>query len=356
MTSDSKTIAVGAMSPIPGLPDAVLEVMSSSIVAEFATTTKDGIPLDTPTYCFTGVDGLSIDVATGLAYPTKAERARNNPKVGLLLEGGPDRPIVSIAAFAAVRDRDIQANANRYIRETVAYDQLRVHEVPWNLRREAVWYWSRIFVVCTPKRILWWPNAAAMEAEPGRWFCDSTRQFTASDPAPAAQPSPPASWPKREWQERADELMSLGIASHLTLLDAEGFPLPFPCRPAARTRDGFDLAIPAGAPWQIGGRASLSFSGAATFIGQVMPGAGHANFTVERIMPDLPMVQDPREVFAPSVSTRAALMGRLEKELARRGQTIPAIFDEPPTPTPGSLLRAARLSHLMSQMAPPKET
>ena len=46
-----------------------------------------------------------------------AERARRNPKVGLFFDGTePGSPVVSVSALAAVRDADIQANAERYVR------------------------------------------------------------------------------------------------------------------------------------------------------------------------------------------------------------------------------------------------
>ena len=107
-------------------------------------------------------EGLqTFDVGTGLSYPAKAERARRNPKVGLLIEGDPSEPIVAIAGHAQVRDTDLQANAERYIAETAHDPEV---DVPWEIARNAVWYWTRIIVAITPVRMLWWDNRLAMDS------------------------------------------------------------------------------------------------------------------------------------------------------------------------------------------------
>jgi hypothetical protein len=89
----------------PEFPEAVANLLTSSLYTEFATMTPKGVPLDTPLFAFVGPDGDTIDVATGLAYPAKANRVRRNPKVGLPLEGNgnPGEPVVSVAGFGAVR-------------------------------------------------------------------------------------------------------------------------------------------------------------------------------------------------------------------------------------------------------------
>jgi hypothetical protein len=325
--------------------------MRSAIFTEFATITAPGVPIDTPTYSFIAGEGASLDVTTGLAYPAKAERARRNPKVGLLLETSPDKPIVSISALAAVRDANIQANTDRYITEIIAYLDAQSGGKSWSAVRNAVWYWSRIFVLCFPKRILWWPSAADTESPPMSWSCPAEFDFPGSDPAPTSPPSPPASWPISNWQERAEKLIDQRIVPHLTLIDDDGFPLPMRVRAVTLTRNGFGLDVPAGAPWKLHGKASLCFSGMATFIGQIGTNARDVEFAVDRMMPDLPMVQDPKEVFEPSPGTRTALMTRLEHELRRRGQGVPTIFAAPPPPTEGSRLRAERVKRMLEELS-----
>jgi general stress protein 26 len=100
--------------PIAELPTPIAETILGSMMCEFATLTKAGVPLDTPMLYSVEPDGATVDVSTGVSYPAKAERARRNSKIGLLIEA-PDRgPVVSISGLAGVRDADIQANALRY--------------------------------------------------------------------------------------------------------------------------------------------------------------------------------------------------------------------------------------------------
>jgi hypothetical protein len=336
---------------LAGLPEPVLQMVKSSIFTEFATLSAQGVPIDTPTFSFLDSERGSLDIATGLAYPAKAERARRNPKVGLLLEGMPDEPVVSIAGLAAVRDADIQANVDRYIAETIAYYAAYSSGNPWSVARKSVWYWTRIFVCCTPKRILWWPSAAQMDAAPQRWDAPATTVYPRSDPAPTTKGSAAPTWPIRPWEERAREVLGHGLHAHLTLLDDEGFPMPIRARSVRQTDEGFELDVPAGVPWKLRGKGSLCFVGVATFIGEVRMSSAGALFAVERVLPTLPTVADPRELWAPSETTRSALMGRLEAELQRRGLSVPTIPPEPPAPTAGSVLRAERIARVAAESA-----
>lgn len=323
----------------PELPPDVADVLTTSLYTEFASVTAKGVPLDTPLFAFVEPDGGTIDVATGLGYPAKANRVRRNPKVGLLLEGNGNRgePVVSVAGFGAVRDADIQANMERYLAETA--DRLPVTSggMPWSTVRKAVWYWARIIVATTPSHVAWWPDVDHLDGQPSRWSAPAETTFPPSDPAPAGPPTSRSAWPApTDWRRRASEVLEQRLNGHLTVSDHEGFPLPFRLRAAALVDDGFMLDVPKGAPWKPIGPASLCFSGRGTFVGQVMPTTDGAHFSVERQLPDLPLMADPAQLWTPQPETRANLMDRLEQELARRGLTLPHVPEVPPGPTEGS--------------------
>jgi hypothetical protein len=326
----------------PGLPEDVAVVLMTSLYTEFASITPKGVPLDTPLFAFVEPEGGTIDVATGLAYPAKANRVRRNPKVGLLLEGNgnPGAPVVSVAGFGAVRDSDIQANIERYLAETAARLPVTSGGMPWSTVRQAVWYWARIIIQTTPAHVAWWPDLDHLDAEPMRWSASATTTFPRSDPSPSGPPTAPATWhTPTDWKPRAHEVLERHLAGHLSVFNDEGFPLPFRIRNAALADDGFTLDVPKGAPWKPSGPASLCFSGNGTFIGHVEPTTDGPHLAVERRLPDLPLMADPAQLWAPEPETKSALLARLEKELARRGLPLPHVPDEPPGPTAGSLLR-----------------
>jgi len=324
------------MTYLRDLPDDVANLIRSRFITEYATVSAVGVPIDTPLLVFTSADLSSLDVTTGLAYPIKAERARRNPKVGLFMDGGPEQPVVSLAGVAAVRDADLQANLNRYLAESILQPPVSVMD--WNITRQAIWYFTRIFVCVTPSHIRWWKNHAAMDDQPHEWRAPADTVFPKSDPAPPGKATDAPRWPRPAWQELAKSALARNVPAHLTLLDAEGYPLPIRVRDAKAHKDGFRLVTPKGAPWSQG-KASLSFEGREMFVGQAIPEDGATVLRVERNLPVLPLTEDYSEVLEPKLATRAALMKRLEEELRRRGQNIPTISQTPPQPTAGATLR-----------------
>ena len=102
-------------------------------------------------------------MSTGLTYPAKAERARRNPKVALSFSyargSGLDKPAtVIVLGHAAVRDANLQANTDRYVRATLSKSPDIYKGQPNFLLRRLTWYFARIWIEVTPLQILWWPE------------------------------------------------------------------------------------------------------------------------------------------------------------------------------------------------------
>lgn len=312
------------------LPDRIVDFLRGSLRGSFATVSKQGVPIDTPMIYFPEDDLSAINVGTGLAYPAKAERARRNPRVGLMPEGGRNDPVVLICGRAAVHDSDIQRNTDWYLAETAF---MRTGLEPWPNAKRAVWYWARMIVSIAPARIMWWESPSAMDGKPQFWNAPEDFVYPQSDPAPEAPPSAPMKNRTTPWRELATVPLSLNLPGHLTLCDDEGYPLPIRARDIVQTEEGFAMKLPAGAPWKREGKATLSFYGREIFVGDVIADGDQTRLIVERALPINPFVDDEKELWNPSPEVHAAIMGRLEHELARRGQPIPAIPDEEPFPT-----------------------
>lgn len=330
------------MSGMRQLPKRVLEFLEEGVTAEFATVSAAGVPIDTPTYYFPSDDLRTIDLATGLGQPLKAERARRNPKVGLMMEGAADEPVVVMRGHAAVRDSDLQANAIRYIAET-GFKGIS-HGITWEEARKAVNYWTRVIIEITPVRILWWNDQAALDGPPEVWNAPADAVYPQSDPAPPGETSR-SPWPPRPWREVAEDAMRLGSTAHLCVLDDDGYPMPMLSRRCEIVDEGFRLTMPRGAPWRLGGKGNLTFAGFQAFLGEALPADGDAVlFKVDRAQPQPPSLRNTKEVLQPAEETRRKQMARVEYEVQRRGQTVPVIPEELPAPTRLHLRRQARIA------------
>ena len=86
--------------------------------------------------------------------------------------------------------------------------------------------------------------------------------------------------------------------------------------------------------------ATVSFEGIETLVGEATVEGIVAHFRATRALPLHPLMTQPSEILRPSPATRAALMTRIEAELARRGLPLPQMPAKAPEPTPGAKMRA----------------
>lgn len=327
---------------IMALPARIVDFIEEQVTAEFATMTSAGAAIDTPTYYFPSDDLATIDLATGLGQPLKAERARRNPKTGLMFEGAADEPVVVMRAHAAVRDSDLQANAIRYIAET-GFKGIS-HGITWEEARKAVNYWTRVLIVNTPVRIYWWEDQAALDGPPHVWDAPADIVYPESDPAPPGSTSR-SPWPPRPWREVAEDALKLGSVPHVCVPDEAGYPLPMLARRCELVEEGFRLAMPRGVPWTMSGKGNLTFAGFQSFLGEAVAVGEHdLLYRVERAQPQPPSLRDTKEVLQPAEETRRRQMERVQYEVERRGQSIPEIPEALPPPTRLHLKRRARIA------------
>jgi hypothetical protein len=309
--------------PIGQLPVDAAKTVLNARLCEVATLSRQGLPIDTQLICAVEPGRSFIPVSTGLAYPVKAERARRQPKVGLLFEAPENGPVVSMAAVAAVRDADIYANALRYVTSFPDMIDRLGHGRPWSELRQAYWYWARIFIECTPVSIDWWPSWSDLAEPPRHWVPDSAVEAPVSDPNPPGVSEPGSGWEAiADWRKRADEVTKTMRPPHLTVTDGDGYPRPIRTSGATPFGDGFEIDVASGVPWlPAAGPATLSYDGRATFVGQL----SGRRFAVERMLPDLPLVVNPDFIFDPPPEVRDPLLRRIHHELDRRGQPAPIL-------------------------------
>jgi len=322
----------GATSDWPG---ELVDVFERAITCEYASLTRSGAPVTVPATPYVG--SQTIDVSTGLAYPAKAERARRNPKVALLFadplgaDAGP-APVILVQGCAAVRDADLQANTDRYVRLSMAKLPAAAKGQPKALLRRLTFYYARIWIELTPLRMRWWQDRRI--GEPPREWSAGDAPTVQSDAAPSGRQPPAWLEPPPRWREvAAHALRDLPLAD-LTVVDGDGYPLCLPVEAGELDGEEVQLRIGAGAPELSPGPACLTLHGHDaqftsqenhTLVGTLLDGADGPRLRIERALADWSLTGNRLQIAAGFLAKGRRLAPRLEAEAARRGQTVPKI-------------------------------
>lgn len=210
------------------LPADVQAVFDRFITTELTTIDQRGQPITWPVTPYYSPGAPCIDVTTGLGYPKKARDAAANPLVSLLFSdptgsGLVDPPMVLVQGSAEVDDRDLDANRERYARESAQ----KLPDVgrllpPRPVRRFFDWYFTRIYIHVRPERVYVWPRGeVAGEPQLFGAHMEEVRSGHSEEPERYhADPSGGAT----AWHPRLAELGAVHSTAVLSIVGPDGFP------------------------------------------------------------------------------------------------------------------------------------
>ncbi len=323
-----------------GFPEPLLEWIERSFTCELATVTSAGQPLTYPITPHPSVDGRTLDLATGLAYPLKAERARNHPKVGILFSdptgtGMRGAPVVLVKGEATVRDADLQANTDRYVAISTAKFSTISRFLPAFLHRTGTWYYARIWIHVTPLEVLVFPGGDTDRA-PEVWTAPPGTHAPPSDPRPEKRgaPSGAAFAAPPDFREGLAYAVARLGKPVLTVVDEEGFPIPTRMRDVRLEGDELVLSAPRQRFAPLRGKACVTFhvhperftsQENLVFVGEAREAPDGARVRVERQIGSFSLGRSVFDTARTVYGRGKELHRRMRIEAARRGQPVPTI-------------------------------
>jgi hypothetical protein len=152
--------------PCLNLPPEVEAVLRAFRTCEFTTLARDGTPISWPTLPFYDEERGRVLITTSIGLPQKVFNVRRDPRVSLLFSdptasGLVAPPAVLIQGDAEAPDEvatEIRGfeDALRQVYErqpaSAAYGRNRL------TRRLFDWYYMRLLIWVTPRRVVFWPE------------------------------------------------------------------------------------------------------------------------------------------------------------------------------------------------------
>lgn len=245
------------------LPPEVCEAFERFVTTELTTVGARQQPITWPVTPYYRHGAPSIDVTTGVGYPKKADDARRHPSVSLLFSdptgSGIDSGLrVLVQGTAEVDEEDLDANAERYLRESgEKLPETKKMHPPKRVRGLIDWYYARIYIKVRPERVFVWPDGDVTK-EPAIHDAHLEEVRSGHIEEPVAEHGG-AVGGEPVWDERVDELGERDREAVVSWLAPDGFPLsarvPIDVNRSARA---IELGVePAGLPLAEG-RACLT--------------------------------------------------------------------------------------------------
>jgi hypothetical protein len=210
------------------LPPDVQAVFDRFVTTELTTIDRAGQPITWPVTPYYSPGAPCIDVSTGLGYPKKARDAQANPLVALLFSdptgsGLSEPPMVLVQGSAEVDEKDLEANRERYAKESVEkLPAVAKLTPPAPIRRMLNWYYARIYIHVRPERVYVWPRGDVRN-EPELFDChiEEVRSGHSEEPERFhADPGGAAA----AWHPRIVELGTTYRTAVLSIVSPDGFP------------------------------------------------------------------------------------------------------------------------------------
>ena len=134
---------------------------------EFSTLVKDGTPITWPTNPLYQPEKGHFLIATSIGLPQKAFNIRRNPRVSLLFSdstgsGLVDPPAVLVQGDAEAPEEIVTLDKRSESLARVVFSRQPAGEMYSSnalLRYLFDWYYMRLLIYVTPRRILWWDQA-----------------------------------------------------------------------------------------------------------------------------------------------------------------------------------------------------
>ena len=131
--------------------------------------------------------------------------------------------MVLVQGIAAVDDRDLDANRDRYWTESgEKLPATRDLHPPAFIRKSLAWYYTRIYVHVRPERIYVWPDGDP-SSEPQLLDSHMEEVRSGHDEEPESPPPPPSGRPA-VWDERIEQLGTTYETGVVTVIAPDGFP------------------------------------------------------------------------------------------------------------------------------------
>jgi hypothetical protein len=235
-----------------------------------------------------------------------------------------------------VRDADLQGNTDRYVGVLRSSSSL-FGKLPLFILKWMVGYIARIWISIYPLKILWWPGRN-LNQKPKVWRAPDGLILPQSDPSPKALEisHPPLAEPPVDLQSSltyAAENLGQPI---LTVVDDEGYPVPFRTEKSLLNSKGVQLDLHPAMPVKSNSRACLTFHELQiingemisnenySFYGEYSGDGSSGIFKVERQLPSASFKRGLGDMIALG-KMMIRMKGRLQVEAERRDQPVPKV-------------------------------